>query len=48
MVQMKYKIFVRFFNDIFCEIRNIFESSYPFYVYVNDKSLGKDELMKCD
>ena len=27
MVQMKYEIFLRFFNDIFCGIKNIFEGN---------------------
>ena len=48
MVQMKYEIFVRFCNAIFCGFRNNFEGAYSYYDYTNDKSLGKDELMKCD
>ena len=39
---MKYEIFLRFFNDIFCGIKNIFEGTYSY----NDKNEGKDELMK--
>ena len=31
MVQMKYEIFLRVFNDIFCGIRHIFEDTYSDY-----------------
>ena len=34
MVQMKYEIFLRFFNDIFCGIKNIFEGTYLYNTFI--------------